>query len=33
MKPGAIARAIDRIDKRNPASLRNVIVVVNQHRS
>ncbi|MBA2632263.1 MAG: DUF5615 family PIN-like protein [Chloroflexi bacterium] len=33
MKPGAIARAIDRIDKRNPAGLRNVIVVVNQHRS
>lgn len=33
MKPGAIARAIDRIDKRYAAGLRDLIVVVNQHRS
>ncbi|MDQ3688428.1 MAG: DUF5615 family PIN-like protein [Chloroflexota bacterium] len=33
MKPGAIARAIDRIDTRYPAGLRDLIVVVNQHRS
>ena len=33
MKSGAIAKAIDRIDKRYPAGLRDLIVVVNQHRS
>jgi len=33
MKPGAIARAIDRIDKRYPAGPRDLIIVVNQHRS
>lgn len=32
MKPGAIARAIGRIDERY-ANLSNHIVVVNQHRS
>lgn len=33
MKPADIAEAIDRIDKRHPAGLRDMVIVVNQHRS
>lgn len=33
MKPGAIVRAIERIGERHSGGLRDLIIVVNQHRS